>query len=122
MNKTMFIPDKAHKQNLPPHQHSVRTHLKYFAHRIHSSRLWSSGKRPVQKSQSAACSSSSSKGTVMSVYESDRVSDRDGSRQTLLFSLFEGSRRAFDSKPIGFGFSGLFDFLFLTCHNKISVR
>jgi hypothetical protein len=23
MNKTVFIPDKAHKQNLPPYQHKV---------------------------------------------------------------------------------------------------
>ena len=38
---------------------SVCAHLKYFAHRIHSSTLWSSVKRQVHNTQSAPCSSSS---------------------------------------------------------------
>jgi len=33
-NKTVFIPDKAHKKNLPPHKHKVFAHLKHFTHRI----------------------------------------------------------------------------------------
>jgi len=94
-NKTVFIPDKAHKQNLPPAQ-SVCVHLKYFAHRIHFSPLWSSEKRSVQYTQWGSCYSSSvessAKGTARSVSESHGVSDGVGSRQTLLFRLFEGRR------------------------------
>jgi hypothetical protein len=64
--------------------------------------LWSSEKRPVQNTQSASCSSSSSvesssRGTASSVSQSDGVSDGVGSRQTLIFLLFEGPRTAFDS-------------------------
>ena len=77
---------------------------KYFAHRIHSSTLWSSEKLPVQNTQSASCSSSSvessAKGTVSSVSESDRMSDGVGSRQTLLFCHFEGPRVAFDASRL----------------------
>ena len=105
---------------------SVRAHVKYFAHRIHSSTLWSSEKRAVQSTQSASCSfssvESSAKGTVRSVSESDGLSDEVGSRQTTLFRPFEGPRRAFVAKRFVFGFSVLFDFLFLSCPNKISVR
>jgi hypothetical protein len=89
-NKTVFIPGKANKQNF----------LQYFAHRIHSSPLWSSEKRPVQNTQSASFSSSvesSARGTASSVSESDGVSDVVGSHQTFLFLLFEGTRRAFDA-------------------------
>ena len=32
------------------------------------------------------------------------------------------TKKTIRRKPIGFGFSGLFDFLFLSCPNKISVR
>jgi hypothetical protein len=78
------------------------SHLQYFTHRIHSSPLWSSEKRPVQNTQSAPCSPSSSveslaRGTANSVSESDGTSDGVGSWQTLLFRLFEGPRRAFDA-------------------------
>jgi hypothetical protein len=45
-----------------------------------------------------------------------------GSRQTLLFRLFVGSRRAFDTSRLGLDFSGLCDFLFLSCLNKFFVR
>ena len=31
-NKTMFIPDKAHKQNLPPYQHKVCTPILNISH------------------------------------------------------------------------------------------
>ena len=43
-NKTGFIPEKAHKQNLSPYQHKVKD----FAHRIWCSPLWYSQKRLVQ--------------------------------------------------------------------------
>jgi len=96
-NKTLFIHEKAHKQ-------SVCAHLKCFAHRIHSSPLWSLEKRPVQYTQSASCSSlfveSPAKGTARSVSESDGVTGGDGSRQTLLFRCFEGPRRAFDASRL----------------------
>jgi len=57
----------------------------------------------VQNTQSAYCSSSvesSSKGTDRSVSEFDGVSDGVRSRQTLLFRLFEGPRRAFDASVL----------------------
>ena len=78
--------------------------MKYFAHRIHSSTLWSSEKRQVHNTQSASCSSSSvessAKGTVRSVSESDGVTDEAGFRQTTLFCLSEGPRRAFDASRL----------------------
>ena len=98
---------------------SVGRHLKNFAYRIQSSPLWSSEKRPVQNTQSASCSSSSTvessaKGTARSVSESDGVSDGVGFRKTFLFRLFEGPRRAFDASrlvldlvPCLFSFSNL---------------
>jgi len=96
-NKTVFTHDKPHKQ-------SVCAHLKCFAHRIHSSPLWSSEKRPVYNTQSASCSSSSvepsAKGTARSVSKSDGVSDGVGFRQTLLVRLFEGPRRALDASRL----------------------
>ena len=101
----MFIPDKAHKQNfLNTNTKSVCADLKYsyFAHRIHSSTLWCSEKRPVHYTQSASCSSSSvessAKVTVMSESESDGISDEFGSRQTNLFLHFEGPRRTFNPR------------------------
>jgi len=67
--------------------------VKRFAHRIHSSPVWSSEKRSVQNTQSASCSFSSveysEKGTARSVSESDGMTDRVGSRQTLLFRLLK---------------------------------
>jgi len=102
-NKILCLPDKVHKQNLPPTQ-SMCAQLKHFAHPIHSSALWSSEKRPVQSTQSASCSSSSvessAKGTARSVSESDGVSGGVGSRQTVLFRLFEGPRRAFSASQL----------------------
>jgi len=78
---------------------------KHFAHRILSSPLWSSEKRPVQNTKSMSCSSSSSiessvKGTARSVSESDGVSDRVGSWQTHVFRSFEGPRRTFDASRL----------------------
>ena len=100
----MFIPDKAHKQNLPPYQHKVRAPIWNISHIIQSSPLWSYEKRPVQNTQSASCSSSSvrssAKGTARSVSECYGVSDGVGSQQTLLFRLFEGPRRAFDASQM----------------------
>jgi len=100
----VFILDKFHKQNLLPYQDkacAMCAHLKYFAQRIHSSPQRSSEKRPVQYTQSSSCSSSSlessAKGTDRSVSESDGVSDGAGSRQTLLFRLFEGPTREFNA-------------------------
>jgi hypothetical protein len=76
----------------------VYAHLKYFAHHIQSSPLWSSEKQPVQYTQSASSSVKlSSKGTARSASRSDGVSDGVGARQTLLFHLFEEPSRAFDA-------------------------
>jgi len=78
----------------------VCAHLKYFPHRIHSSTLWSSKKRPVLNTKSASCSTSvesSAKATVRSVSVSDGASDGVGSRQTTLFRLSEGPSREFDA-------------------------
>ena len=96
---------------------------KYFAHRIHSSTLWSSEKLPVQNTQSASCPSSSvessAKGTVRSVSESDSVR-RSWIPANPSLPSFWRTKKSIRRKPIGFGFSGLLDF-FLSCPNKISV-
>jgi len=56
----VFIPDKFHKQNLPPYLHTVCAPICNISQlRIHSSPLWYSEKRPVQYTQSASCSYSS---------------------------------------------------------------
>jgi hypothetical protein len=64
--------------------------------------------KTVKNIQPASFSSSpvesSAKGTARSVSEYDGVSDGVGSRKTLLFRPFEGTRRAFDASRL---FSGL---------------
>ena len=114
----MFIHDKAHKQ-------SVCAYLKCFAHRIHSFPLWSSEKRPVQNTQSASCSSSSvessAKGTARSVPNlMEWQTELDPGKP--FSSVFWRTKKSIQRKCIGFGFSCLFDFIFLSCPNKFSVR
>jgi len=36
MNKTVFIPDKAHNQNLPPYQHKVCAPIRSISHIVSS--------------------------------------------------------------------------------------
>jgi len=79
--------------------------------------LWSSDKQPVQNTQSASFSSSSSvessaKVTVRSLSEYYEVSDGVWSRQTLLFRLFEGPRRAFDANQLVWNLVVRFIFFF----------
>jgi len=45
------------------------------------------------------------------VSESDGVSDGVGSRQTPSLPSFRRTKKSIRRKPMGFGFSGLFDFL-----------
>ena len=54
--------------------------------------------------------------------ETNGVSDGAGFRQNLLFRHFWRTKNSIRRKPIGFGFSGLFDFLFLSCPNKFSAK
>jgi len=102
---------------------SVCAHLKHFAHRIHSSTLWSSEKRPVQNTQSASCSlspsvESSEKGTAKSVSECHGESDIVGPRQTLLFRLFEGPRRTFEASRLVLDLVVCFIFFFWVAPTK----
>ena len=103
-NITVFIPDMLTNEIFVHIAHIVCAQLKYFAHRIHSSPLWFSEKRPLQNTRSASFSSSSvessAKGTVSSVSQTDVVTDGVGSRKTLLCRLFEGPRRAFDASRL----------------------
>ena len=126
MNKTVFIPDKVHKQNLPPYQHNVSSHLKHFAHCIQSSPVRSLEKQPVHYIQSASCSSSSSvasstRGTANSFSLSGGVSAGVGFQQTFLFRLFEGQEEH-STHSLCFEFNGLSHFLFLSCLSKFFVR
>jgi hypothetical protein len=101
-------------------------HLKCFAYLIHSSPLWSLEKRPVHDTQSASCSSSSvessAKGTVNSVFESDGVSDEVESRQTLLYRLFEGPRKAFDASRLVLDLLACMILFFLFAPKKIFCK
>jgi hypothetical protein len=99
-NNTVFIPDKAQKQNLPPYQHKVCAPICNILHTV-SAPLHSGLQRNDQCRTHDQCLSSvesSARETGSSVSESDGVSDGDGSRQTLLFHLFEGPGRAFDAR------------------------
>jgi len=99
---------------------NVYAHLNCFAHFIHSSPLWSSEKWTVQHTQSASCSysvESSLKRSARSVSESDRVSDRDGYRQTLLLHIFAGTK--YHSTQQDWFWICL---SFLSCPNKLSVK
>ena len=113
----MFVPDKAHKQTLPPHQHKMCAPI-WNISQIESSLLHRGPeKRPVQNTHSASCYLSSSvessaKGTARSVSESDGVSDGVRSRQTLFFRLFEGPRRTFDASRLVLDLVACFIFLF----------
>ena len=125
-NKTVFIRDKAHKQNLPPHQHTVCAPICNISHivstllhcglqtndqyRTHNQRLV-----PVlplnyrRKEQPGHCSN------LM-----ECQTDLNPGKTSLLSSW--RAKKNIRRKPIGFGFSGLFDFIFLTCPNKFSIR
>ena len=86
--------------SIPPQ--SVCAHLRYFAHRIYSSTLWPSEKRPVQNIHSASCSpsvESSAKGTVRSVSKSDSVSD--GGLKILSYWFRSEAPRSWDWRPSG---------------------
>ena len=98
-------------------------HLKYFAHLKHSSPLWSSEKRPVQYTHSASSSvESSSKRTTRSVSESDGLSRRSWIPTNPPLPSFWRTKKSIRPKSNSFGFSGLFDFLFLSCPNKFTVK
>jgi hypothetical protein len=56
------------------------------------------------------------------VPESDGVSDGAWSRQTLLFRLFEGPRRAFDASRQVLDLVACLYFLFLSCFKIFFVR
>ena len=102
-NKTVFIPDKAHKQNLPPYQHKVCEPIWNISHIVsvllHCG-LQRNDKYITHYQRSSSSVESPAKGTVRSVSESDGVTDEVGSRQTTLFCLFEGPRRAFDASRL----------------------
>ena len=71
--------------------------------------------------QPASCSLSSSvassaRGIANSVSDSDGVSDLDPSKH--FSSVFLKDQEEHSTQSLGFGFSGLFDFLFLSCLNK----
>jgi hypothetical protein len=105
-SNTVFIPYKAHKQNLPLHQYKVCAPICNISHTVSTLLHCDPEKRSVQNIQSATCSSSSSvelsvRGTASSMSKSDGVSDGVGSWQTLLFRLFEGPRRTFDASHQG---------------------
>jgi hypothetical protein len=76
----------------------------------------------MQYAQSASCSSYSveslARGTVISVSESDGMSDGGGSRHTLLFRLFEGPRRAFDARRLVLDLVACLIFIFCVASTK----
>jgi hypothetical protein len=108
LQQTLTRLSNKHWQGSPTNTSSIPAqivcaHLQLFAHRIQSFPLWYSEERPIQYRHSAPRSSSvesSAKGTASSVSASDGVSDVAGSLQTLLFRLFEGPRRAFDTSRL----------------------
>jgi len=59
---------------------------------------------------------------LRSVSESDGMTDGVASRQTTSLPSVWRTKKGIRRKSIDFGFSGLFDFLFLRCPYKFSVR
>ena len=126
-NKTVFIPDKAHKQNLPPHQHKVcapiwnishivpsllqcglrrndqyRTHNQRFVPHLLPSNL-------QRKEQLGQCSN------VM-----ECRTELDPGKP--FSSSFWSTKKSIRRRSTGLGFSGLFYLLFLSCFNNFFVR
>jgi hypothetical protein len=100
-------------------------HLKYFAHRIPSSRLWSSEKRPVKNAQSASCSSSSDyrqRKEQLGQCPNMMVCRTELDPGKPFFFVLLKKQEEHSTQVDWFWFSGLFDFLFLGCRNKLSVR
>ena len=127
-NKTEFIPDKAHKQNIPPYQHKVCAPIWKISHivssllhcglqrndhyRTHNQRLVPHllPSNRLRKEQLGQC---------LNLMECQTELDHG----KLSSSVFLKDQEE-HSTPNGFGFSGLFYFIlfFLSCLNKFFVR
>ena len=120
----MFIPEKAHKQNLTPCQKKLCAPIWNISHII-TSLLQSGLKRNDQYI-------TQNQRLVPHIFPSNRqgneqlrqcpnvngVSDGVGFRQTLLFLLFEGPRRAFDASRLVLDLVACFIFFFWFASTK----
>ena len=124
-NKTVFIPDRACKQNLPPYQHKVCAPICNIWHIVSTLLHCGLRRKYRHRTQSASCSPSSD--------ESQRKEQLDqcpilmeGQTEFIpanpSLPSFWRTKTAIRRKPTCFGFSALFDFLFLNCPNKFPVR
>jgi hypothetical protein len=125
VKKTVFITERLTK-NIPPYQHTVCAPIWKISHIVatprqcglqrndqygtHNQRLF-----PLllsnyhRKEQLVLCSNLIKCSTELVPGKSS-------------LQYFCWTKKSIRSKPIGFGFSGLFDFVFLSCPNKFSMR
>ena len=87
-------------------------HTSYLVFSIVVFRETTSTEHTISVCSSSPSIESSEKGTARSVSESDGVSDRTRSRQTLLVRLFEGPRREFDAGRLVLDLVACFIFFF----------
>ena len=121
----MFIPDKAHKQILSAYQHKVFAPIRNISHIV--STLLRCG---LQRNDQYRTHNQRLVPLLLSNHQ--RKEQLGQCRNPMecqswippnpsLPSVWR-TKKSIRRKPIDFGFSGPFDFLFLSCPNKISVR
>jgi hypothetical protein len=122
----VFIPEKTHKQNLPSYLHTVCVPIWNISHIV--STLLHCG---IQTNDQ---NSTHSQRLVPLLPSNLRRKEQLGQCSNLIkcqteldpgkpsLPSFWRTKKIIRRKPMGFGFSGFFDFLFLSCSNKFSVR
>jgi len=129
-SKTMFIPDKALKQNLLPHQHKVGSPIWNISH-IVSSLLHCGLQRNDQHRTHNQClvphllPSNRQRKEQLGPKVRFRISwsvRRSWIPANPFLPSFWRTKKSTRRRPTGFGFSGLFCFIFLICLNKFFCK
>ena len=124
-NKTVFIPDKVHKQNLPPYQHKVCAPIWNISHIISTLLHYGLQRNDQYRTHNQRLvplhpSNHQRKERLVLCWNLIKCqTELDPGKPSLL--SFWSTKKNIRRKPIDFGFSGLFYFHFMSCPNKFSV-
>ena len=122
----MFIPEKSHKQNLPPYQHIVCAPIWTISHTVSTSLHCSLQRNDRYRTHNPCLVT-----LLLSKYQRKEPlgqcpnlmewqTELDPGKQ--LSPSFWRTKKSIRRNPTCFGFSGLFTFLFLCCSKKVPVR